>query len=290
METGSGEKIVPPFFSWIITAERRIILLTVATLELLKYCHAPFILTKKKKKNPVHKTPAKKATRSSEKVPESFLRLRSIILLRNKDTSTCLGVCKVCNLSVKSCVSPSTAALYIVPLVSRVAHFSVSVCDFLQQQWLKCRVVYLRLPAERSLFSATKRICFLIGGPCPAPSLFCKRSLLSVMSYQDQFGFVAGGGGGLWIGPRHAAASPRGVVDGVRRGLGRGGRGHRHLLLLRLTDGAQRRPGKCLYGGASLGGGAAHEGHETPVELHTNTHAGFSVWPQQDRAAGFTII
>lgn len=128
-----------------------------------------------------------------------------------------------------------------------------------------------KTPAERSFFSATKTICFLIGDPCPAPSLFRKRFLLPVMSYQDQFGFVVGGSSALRIRLSRVAASVRGSVDGVGRGLIWGGPGHRHLLLLRLTDGAQRQPWKCLYGGASLEGGAAHEGQETPVELHTHT-------------------
>lgn len=190
---------------------------------------------------------------------------------------------------MKNCVSPSAAALYIVPLVSRVAlaFLCVSVCRLSTATMIKMPHRVFKTPAQRSFFSATKRICFLIGDPCPAPSLFCKRFLLPVMSYQDQFGFVAGGSGGvggssrLWIGLSRVAASLRGIADGVGRGPSWGGHGHRHLLLLRLADGAQRQPWKCLYGGASLGGGAAHEGHETPVELHTNTHthAGLSMWP-----------
>lgn len=94
------------------------------------------------------------------------------------------------------------------------------------------------------------------------------------MRHQDQFGFGAGGGGppgggSRAVGRRAVAASARGVMDGVRRGAGRGRRQSRHLLLLVLADGAERNPGKCLYGGVSLGGGAVQEGPETPVKLHT---------------------
>lgn len=62
-------------------------------------------------------------------------------------------------------------------------------------------------------------------------------------------------------------------MDGVRRGAGRGWRWSRHLLLLVMAHGAERNSGKCLYGGASLGGGAVQECPEAPVELHTKVHS-----------------
>lgn len=40
-----------------------------------------------------------------------------------------------------------------------------------------------------------------------------------------------------------------------------------------LADGAEGNPGKCLYGGASLGGGTVEERPETPVELQTKVRA-----------------
>lgn len=133
-------------------------------------------------------------------------------------------------------------------------------------------------PTERSLFSTAKRICFLIGDLRPAPSLFYKHFLLPVVSHQDQFGFGAGSSGGvvssrLSIRRGHVAAFLRGLVDGFGRGLGWGVQGSRHLWPLLLADGAERQPGKCLYGGAPLRGGAAQECPETPVELNTNMHS-----------------
>lgn len=118
------------------------------------------------------------------------------------------------------------------------------------------------------------RICFLIGDVRHAPSLSCKHFLLPVVHHQGQFGLGAVSRAGLGsrgpaVGRGAEAAFARGVVDGVRRGAGRGSRGGRHLLLLVLADGAERNAGECLYGGASLGGGAVQECPETPVELHT---------------------
>lgn len=129
-------------------------------------------------------------------------------------------------------------------------------------------------PTENLFFTTTLRICFLIGDLPHAPSLSCKHFLLPVVRHQDQFGLGAVSSRGVGsssraVGRRAVAAFARGVVDGVWRGAGRGRRRGWHLLLLVFADGAERNPGKCLYGGASLGSGTVQECLETPVELQT---------------------